>query len=376
MSLDPQFRKAVKHGAKLRFAVCGPSGSGKTYTLLQLATQLGGPIALLDTEHGSASKYADIFEFDVLELDSYDPLRLIELIDDAVKHQYRVLCIDSLSHFWIGKDGELEKVDRAARRMQTPNSFAAWKQVTPIHNALIDKIISAPLHILVSMRSKTEWILDRDDRTGKTVPRKVGLAPVMRDGIEYEFDVCGEMDQDNTLQVTKSRCPKLSGGAFPKPGRELADVLKEWLGTGAAPDQVRQPTSDAPVIPVEPSKGGRLVNGVGGLQAAPGLPEELASIWKRMCNPRGVVKEFVGMEAEMERLAGSTGVAEYYRILRQHGVDHPKRFKASQPARLCAKEVFGLLEELRRNAHENEAQLLLVKAGARNESQAIALEVS
>jgi ATP-dependent protease Clp ATPase subunit len=72
------FRKAVKYGAKLRFAVCGPSGSGKTYTLLQLATELGGPIALLDTEHGSASKYADIFEFDVLELDSYDPLRLIE----------------------------------------------------------------------------------------------------------------------------------------------------------------------------------------------------------------------------------------------------------------------------------------------------------
>ncbi len=60
------------------------------------------------------------------------------------------------------------------------------------------------------------------------------------------------------------------------------------------------------------------------------------------------MKEFEACEAEMERLAGTTGVAEYYRILRQHGVDHPKRFKASQPARLCAKEVFGLLEELRR----------------------------
>lgn len=372
----PQFRKAVKHGAKLRFAVCGPSGSGKTYTLLQLATELGGPIALLDTEHGSASKYADIFEFDVLELDSYDPLRLIELIDEAAEHKYRVLCIDSLSHFWVGKDGELDKVDRAARRMQTPNSFAAWKQITPIHNALIDKIISAPLHIMVSMRSKTEWILDRDDRTGKTVPRKVGLAPVMRDGIEYEFDVCGEMDQDNTLQVTKSRCPKLSGGVFPKPGGELADVLKLWLGTGTAPDQVRQPPSDAPVSPVEPNKGGRLVNGVGGLQASPGIPEELASIWKRMCNPRGVVKEFVGLEAEMERLAGSTGIAEYYRILRQHGVDHPKRFQASQPARLCAKEVFGLLEDLRRNARENESQVPLGTIGADTEAPTISVEVS
>jgi hypothetical protein len=373
--MELHFRKAVKHGAKLRFAVCGPSGSGKTYTLLQLATELGGPIALLDTEHGRASKYADIFEFDVLELQSYDPLRLIEIIDEAAESQYRVLCIDSLSHFWVGKDGELDKVDRAARRMQSPNSFAAWKQVTPIHNALIDKIISAPLHFLVSMRSKTEWILDRDDR-GKTVPRKVGLAPVMRDGIEYEFDVCGEMDQDNTLHITKSRCPKLSGGVFPKPGRELADVSKQWLGTDATPDQALQPPRDAPVIPVEPNKGGRLVNGIGGLQAAPAIPEELASIWKRMCNPRGVVKEFVGLEAEMERLAGSTGVAEYYRILRQHGVDHPKRFKASQPARLCAKELFGLLEELRRNASENESQVPLGTIGADSEAPTICVEVS
>src|ERR1700756_2425645 len=108
-----QFRKAVKHGAKLRLAVCGPSGSGKTYTLLKLASELGGPIAVIDTERGSASKYADLFEFDVLELDSFDPVSLIEIIDKAAKAGYRVLCIDSLSHFWTGKNGELDKVDRA-----------------------------------------------------------------------------------------------------------------------------------------------------------------------------------------------------------------------------------------------------------------------
>jgi hypothetical protein len=119
-----------------------------------------------------------------------------------------------------------------------------------------------------------------------------------------------------------------------------------------------------------------LGNGIGGLQASPGLPEELASIWKRMCNPRGVVKEFVGLEAEMERLAGSTGVAEYYRILRQHGVNHPKRFKASQPARLCAKEVFGLLEELRRNARENESPVPLASIGADSEALAISRQAN
>ena len=356
--MNSEFRRATKYDAKLRFAVCGPAGSGKTYTLLQFATELGGPIALIDTERGSASKYADLFEFDVLELDSFDPLRLIEIIDKAAVAGYRVLCIDSLSHFWNGKCGELDKVDRAARRMQTPNSFAAWKEVTPLHNALIDRIVSAPLHILVSLRAKTEWIIDRDERTGKTAPRKVGLAPVMRDGIEYEFDVCGDMDQENTLVITKSRCSKLAGGVFPKPGKELADLLKEWLG-GAPIEPVRlEPSNDATVAPAEPKKGGT-VNDVGGLQILAVVTEELAAIWKRMCSPRGVLREFEDLKTAVENLAGSAGVAEYYRILRQHGADRPQQFKTMQSARLCAKDVYVLLERLRANARENQAAFSL-----------------
>jgi AAA domain-containing protein len=356
------FRKAIKRGAKLRLAVCGPSGSGKTYTLLKLATELGGPVALVDTERGSASKYADIFDFDVIELGSYDPRNLITLIDTAASKGYQVLCIDSLSHFWIGKDGELDQVDRAARRMQTPNSFAAWKQVTPIHNALVDKIISAPLHVLVGLRSKTEWVLERDDKTGKTAPRKVGLAPVMRDGIEYEFDVCGEMDQENTLVITKSRCPKLTGGVFLQPGKELADVLKEWLG-GPPTDRSDPETSVVPAA-LGDSKTGDLnkdpaTEGAGGSQPAGLISQELVSIWKRMCSPRGVAKELEELKTAIEKLAGSTGVAEYARVLRQHGVDRPKEFKTAQSARLCAKDVFTLLEELRSNARENDPQLNL-----------------
>src|SRR5260370_38882025 len=93
-------KKAIKYGAKLRFAVCGPAGSGKTYTLLKLATGLGSPIALVDTERGSASKYADLFEFDVLELDSYDPQAVLQIMDLAVHNGIREFCFDFLSHVW------------------------------------------------------------------------------------------------------------------------------------------------------------------------------------------------------------------------------------------------------------------------------------
>jgi AAA domain len=351
-----QFRRAVKRDAKLRLAISGPSGSGKTYTMLKIASELGGPVALVDTEHGSASKYADLFGFDVLELDSYNPEHLLKIIDQAAGAGFKVLCIDSLSHFWMGKDGELEMVDRAARRMQSPNSFAAWKQVTPIHNALIDKMIGASLHILASMRTKTEWILDRDERTGKTMPRKVGLAPVMRDGIEYEFDVCGEMDQENTLQITKSRCPKLAGGVFMKPGSELAEVLKEWLAGVPADPGLAEPPSAVPEPPAE-ARNQEVVNGSGGPPGTSTVPVKLASIWKRMCSPRGVVKELDELRAVIEQLAGVPGSAEYARILRQHGVERPRDFKTAQPARLCARDVFALVEELRANVRENEREI-------------------
>ncbi len=348
------FRKATKKDAKVRLAISGPSGSGKTYTLLKLATELGGPIAVVDTERGSAEKYADLFDFDTLPLESFSPDLVPRLIEAAVEQGYHSLIIDSLSHFWSGTDGELDQVEKVKRRLRD-NGFAAWREITPKHNRMIDAMLSAPIHILVSMRVKTEWVLEIEERTGKTKPRKIGLQPVMRDGIEYEFDICGEMDQENTLQVTKSRCTKLSGGVFPKPGKELAHILKDWLGSAAAPEQRAHPRCDEPSRPAEVSNGCQ-VNCTGASLAAPAIPQELASIWKRMCNPRGVLKEFVGLEAEMERLGGSTGVAEYNCILRQHGVDHPKRFKASQPARLCAKHLFGLLEELRRNAGENEGR--------------------
>jgi hypothetical protein len=358
-----QFRKATKLDARLRLAITGPSGSGKTFTLLKLATELGGPVALVDTERGSAEKYADLFEFDTLKLDSFSPDLMPHLIETAAANGYEVLIIDSLSHFWTGTDGELDQVEKVRMRLRD-NGFAAWREVTPKHNRMIDAMLSAPLHVLVSMRVKTEWIIDQDARTGKSKPRKVGLQPVMRDGIEYEFDVCGEMDQENTLVITKSRCSKLAGGVFPKPGKELAEILKEWL-TGARAEVL--PDREAAVVQTtEPETNNGTSIELPKTSAQ--LSEELAGIWKRMCSPRGVAKEFDALKTEIEQLGGSTGLAEFDSILRRHGVHHPKQFRSSQPARLCAKDVYALLEQLRSNAQENQAELPFGDEGQSSEA--------
>lgn len=229
------FVRATKKQSRLRLALVGPSGSGKTYSALAIAAGLGKRVALLDTERGSAAKYAGLFgEFDHAELENHHPQRFIDAIAEAERAGYDVLVIDSLSHAWVGREGALELVDAAARRSKAGNSFTAWRDVTPIQNALIDAILRSRLHVIVTMRSKTEYVVEAGPN-GKQVPRKVGLAPVQRDGVEYEFDVVGELDGDHSLSVTKSRCPSLTGVVVSKPGRDLAKVLTAWLEDGVQP---------------------------------------------------------------------------------------------------------------------------------------------
>lgn len=236
----PAFKKAIKHEAKLRLALAGPAGSGKTYTALSLASLLAGdkPVAVIDTERGSASKYADLFSFDVLELESYHPDRYVEAIQEAVSAGYGVVVIDSLSHAWNGHDGLLELVEQLGKRKYNGNSFKAWGDVKPVENRLVEALTASSVHVIATMRSKTEYVVEQNDR-GKATPRKVGTAPIQRDGFEYEFDVFGEMTQDNELIIHKTRCPALTNALIAKPGKPLADTLRIWLSGAPTPTPVK-----------------------------------------------------------------------------------------------------------------------------------------
>jgi hypothetical protein len=234
------FTKAVKYDAKLRLAIAGPSGSGKTYSALAIATAFGGKVAVVDTEHGSASKYADLFDFDVLEMDApYHPDKYIEAVEAAAHAGYKVVVLDSMSHAWNGEGGLLELVEQASKRFKG-NSYAAWGDITPIQNRLIAAIVSADIHIIATMRSKQDYVQEKDSN-GKPIIRKVGMAPIQRDGFEYEFDVFLDMDVENNAIVSKTRCPALTGKVIAKPGAPLAHTLIDWL-SGAPAQQPTGPT--------------------------------------------------------------------------------------------------------------------------------------
>ena len=225
------FQKATKEKAKLRMALTGPSGSGKTYSALNIAQYLGKKVCVVDTEGNSASKYANLFDFCTLSLTDCHPNNFIKAIDAAVAEGFDVIIIDSLSHAYNGKNGLLELADR--EKMKITNQFQAWAKVAPIQNALTQKLLAAPIHIVTTLRVKTAY--DMQEENGKKKPVKIGLAPVQKEGIEYEFDVLAEMTPENMLIVSKTRCPELNGQIFNKPGKEVADILNAWLNDGTEP---------------------------------------------------------------------------------------------------------------------------------------------
>lgn len=237
-----KFTKATKRKSRARFALIGPAGSGKTWTSLVFASHIaslaGGRVAVIDSERGTARKYADTFDFDVLELEEFAPSVYISALREADSGDYSVVVVDGLSQAWMGKGGALEMVDRVTALSKSGSSFDAWRKVTPEHNKLVDAMLALRAHLFVTMRTKTEYIIEENDR-GKKVPRKIGLQPVQRDGLEYEFDVVGELDLDNQLTIGKTRCSQLRGGVYPRPDASVADIYARWLDEGeASPSEV------------------------------------------------------------------------------------------------------------------------------------------
>jgi hypothetical protein len=246
------FKKATRSQSKLRLALSGPSGSGKTFTALSIASGLGGRIAVVDTERGSASKYAGRFEFDVMELEQFHPDKYVDAIHEAEKAGYDVLVIDSLSHAWAGAGGVLEIVDNASKRGGESggkrDSFGGWKTATPIQNRMIDAILRSRCHVVATMRSKTEWVIEKNE-AGKNAPRKVGTAPVQRGDLEFEFDVVGEMNQENECVISKTRYEPLNGKVLAKPSAALGKELLAWLSDGAPAVEVVKPVEEQAAPP-------------------------------------------------------------------------------------------------------------------------------
>jgi len=238
------FEKAERTQLYLRCALFGPSGSGKTMTALRMAKgiseKMGVPFAVIDTEARSASKYADRIQFVVDNLGKKTIDHYIASMDEAAKAGYKVLVIDSLSHAWRELTDEVDRITQASI---SKNSVLSWAKVNPKQKRLIEAILNFPGHIIVTMRSKTEWAIGVG-KDGKIAPEKIGLAPEQGKGIEFEFDLLLEMDQKHNAVITKDRTGKYQDEIIEKPGEDFGVSLYDWLMSGVV---VQPETTTVPV---------------------------------------------------------------------------------------------------------------------------------
>lgn len=237
-------QKAQRKQTMLRLNLSAPSGAGKTYSALLLAKGLVGnweDIAVLDTENGSASLYSHLGEFNTIQLEPpFNPERYIQAIDVVIQAGIKCIIIDSSTHEWSGSGGCLEINDKLAQLKYKGNTWAAWSETTPRHDAFVSKVLHAPLHVITCTRSKMETVMGE----GKKV-HKVGMKDIQRDGWEYELTVSLTIDRDTHLAVaSKDRTNLFEGKDAFIINEETGKTIKDWCETGVMESVVQHKVID------------------------------------------------------------------------------------------------------------------------------------
>ena len=229
-----QLRKAERKQAKIKMALQGSSGSGKTYSALLLAqgmTKDWSKIAIIDTENCSADLYAHLGDYKVLQLQPpFSPERYIQAMETCESEGVEVIIIDSISHCWdflLQYHGSLQG-----------NSFTNWNKVTPRHKAFVDKILQSSSHIIATMRTKQDYVLNQKD--GKYVPEKVGLKAVQRDGVDYEFTIVFDLDLNHWAKASKDRTSIFMDKPEFVITEETGQQILDWCNTGTTVADVKK----------------------------------------------------------------------------------------------------------------------------------------
>lgn len=221
------FVKAKKEKIWTKVLLGGSSGSGKTYSALRLATGLakkcGSGIAAIDTEAGRIRYYANEFDFSDMQLtEPFTPEKYIEAINEAVGSGFKVLIIDSISHEWNYCVDIHDKMPG--------NSWTNWSKITPRHDAFMEKILQAPIHIIATVRGKDEYVLE--EKNGKQTPKKVGLGFKQRDGVEYNYTATFNIAQDTHIAEATKDNTHIFEGRYEVLTEKDGEALYDWANTG------------------------------------------------------------------------------------------------------------------------------------------------
>lgn len=241
-----QVTEAQREKMKAVIGFIGCSGSGKTagalltaYGMMREAypdipeEEVWKKIGVIDTEHNRAKLHVGL----VYEGTKIGSFLHIDFLPPYTTERYNaavgvmkstgaeVIIIDSLSHNWQGEGGIVE-----THGGMSGNSFQNWGKLAPEITKLIKTLTQNDVHILTTLRTKTEYVVEQD-ANGRMAPRKVGTKPVQKDELEYEFMLNFVIDIDHVATTSKDNTQLFEGN----PQKITADVgrkLYQWLELG------------------------------------------------------------------------------------------------------------------------------------------------
>jgi hypothetical protein len=230
-----EFKEAKFSDVRMKLALAGKSGAGKTLGALKIAKGLIGDmskVAVAQTEAGRAQCYLKQYPgFKVLELKPpFSPEMFVKVIESAEAGGFKCLILDSASDEWAGLGGTLDIHSNVAET--TKNGFTAWKKVSPQHEAFMNKVLQAQIHIIATIKKKTDYIMEEvTNRHGNKVqqPKRVGVKDIAREDTEYRWITQLDIDQDGNLaKATKDNTGLFQGKPPFQITEQTGAAIRAW----------------------------------------------------------------------------------------------------------------------------------------------------
>lgn len=222
-----QFKKAIRSDVRVLLAYAGPSGGGKTTSGLLTCMGLSGGnrFAVIDTENGRASLYADQFDFDVYDMRApYSPKAYSDAVESAVSAGYQVIFIDSASHEWVGEGGCQDIHDETLQRLTKGDeskaermSALAWRDAKMMHKRMMSKLLQCPAHLVFGLRAedKIKFVKVTESGRERTAIEHLGFQPICEKAMMFEMTASFMLTPDAPGIPKPIKLPEMLKSMFP-----------------------------------------------------------------------------------------------------------------------------------------------------------------
>lgn len=245
------FKPAVREAVGLLIGTIGPSGSGKTFSAMRLAAGIVGPgkrFCVIDTENRRALHYAEMFQFDHLDLrEPFRPDAYADAIKAADQAGYGAIVVDSMSHEWAGVGGILDWQEEELDRMAGDNwskreacKMASWIKPKMSHKSMLARLLQINANLILCFRAeeKVKMVKTNKDGKEKTEIVNVGWQPICEKNLPYELTVSMLLTPEAPGVPQFIKLQEQHKHLFP--AGKLVDetagkAISDWARGGAAP---------------------------------------------------------------------------------------------------------------------------------------------